>query len=244
MKFFRLIIFFLLAGLCIGGVRFFLKLKQSIFWSLKRVNLMIISRQPDKAGIMSFDNKTGKIFFLPEGKKVEDFYLPVFGCFSGENINFDQRIFWQGMKKNIQTDLSFEDLLVLFLRSKKIAEFSKEEKFLGNKSEEYFIDSGIIAEAMAVEILNATKHDSLAQNVSLLWENIGGRVVRVADSGEEGQFVCRIAFAGKVKDSYSLKIMKEIYGCETGEMDGTQTDRVDLSLTLGEDYWKKIGEKW
>lgn len=278
MKFFRLIIFFLSAGLCIGGVKFFSKLKQSIFWNLQRVNLAVISRQSNKTAIISLTNREGKIFVLSEEKQVEvvrgfgpyklgkvfalgelekkggqllketvqeNFNIPVLGYISEENLDFSglKKIFWPGKKKNRQTDLAFEDLFILFIKTKFIPKFST-ENFREGQSEDNFIDANIRDEAIPIEILNGTEHQGLAQKAFLLWENIGGRVVRVADSNLERQPGCRILFTDKVKESYSLKIMKKIYICKSEQMDEIQQGRVDLSLTLGENYWKKIGERW
>ena len=278
MKFFRLIIFFLLAGLCIGGVKFFFELKRSVFWDLQRVNLVVVSHQSNKTAIISFSDKKGKIFVLPEEKQVEvvrgfglyklgkvfalgelekkgglllketvqeNFKIPVFGYIFEENLDFSRlkKNFWPVKKKNRQTDLSFEDLLILFIKTKFIPEFST-ENFREDQLEDNFVDADIRDEAIPVEILNGTEHQGLAQKAFLQWENIGGRVVRVADSNLEGQPECKILFTDKVRESYSLKIMKEIYDCKSEQAGEIQQGRVDLSLTLGENYWKKIREKW
>lgn len=182
----------------------------------------------------------------------EHFGLPIFGYlkddfFWSEGINSPdeiKRILWQGWRGKIQTDLKKSDLLILNLRAKKLSDYYfKNNNFDGSGSSESFWDKKIREESLAVEFLNGTNHSQFAQKLARMWENCGGRVVRIADGTNSIDEKCVIIANRKEQSSYSLWLMEKIFGCRT-RFDDQKSPRTALTLVAGEGYWKKLTEKW
>jgi len=115
---------------------------------------------------------------------------------------------------------------------------------------DFFKDSKIRQEELTIAILNSTSHQGLAARAASLVENIGGRVVEIGDGGlgtKENLSLeierCEIRSEKRFKKSYTLKKLAKIFSCNwKGEE--KRGFRAEVVLTLGEDYWKKLTEKW
>lgn len=202
----------------------------------------------------------GKIYRLGELEKrggqlsLETFQnslnFPVMGYFYQDDLKLEnytfplgfKKIVGQSIKKKIKTSLCLTDLLILYFRTKKISPSLFEKFEYKDGTGDFFKDEQVRREALAVEILNGTQHQGLAQKAAELWENLGGRVIRVADHNEQLSKSLLIARGGSNK-SYSYKIIKNFFKPNLRELNGEES-RADMSLILGEDYWKTMTEKW
>lgn len=205
--------------------------------------------------------KLGKVFELGEleGKGGillketvwENFHLPILGYIYVEAGKFEdlsklkgwQKIILEAIKGEAKTDFSKIDLILLYIKSLRIKnEFYKTVGY--SRSSDYFRDEKISSEALAVTILNASSGSQLAQRWSLLWEKIGGRVIRVANSEKETEEFCLINYADSIEKSYTVSYLKKLFGCMRAFGRETETGRDDVVLIFGRDYWKKLTEKW
>jgi len=202
----------------------------------------------------------GKIYQLGELEKrggqlfLETFQkslnLPVLGYFYQDEFGTEnyrlprgfQKIINQSMKKKVKTNFKLSDLFILYFRTRKISPLSFKKEDYQNGINDFFKDEKIREEALAVEILNGTSHQGLAQKGAELWENLGGRVIRVADYSEKLPKSLLIT-KGESNKSYSYKIMKYFFNSDDRDLKGEE-DRADMTLILGEDYWKNMVEKW
>jgi hypothetical protein len=131
----------------------------------------------------------------------------------------------------------------LFFQIRKQSPLSfQKTKFQPEKSTQLFRDELIRQEAFAVEILNATQQSGLAQKAAVFWENLGGRVIRVGDY-KESLDRTKLIVNGEVAKSYSFKVLKFFFNPDCLLVE-ENVSRVDMSLVLGEDYWKIMAEKW
>lgn len=202
----------------------------------------------------------GKVYRLGELEKkggrlsLETFQhslgLPVVGYFYQDSFNADnfvspadfRKIVGKSMTKNIKTDFSLIDLLVLYFRGKKSSGLAFKKDEYKNGLHDFFKDGQIRREALALEILNGTPHQGLAQKAAVIWENMGGRVIRVADYDKQLAGSLLIIRRDLIK-SYSYKIINYFFKPSLRETDGEE-NRADMTLIVGEDYWKIMTEKW
>lgn len=176
--------------------------------------------------------------------------VAIFGYFYDENKEIDfyrkdstmlfQKVFWQALNGKIKTNLEKLDLFLLYLRALNINKNLL--KLNDNYSDQkIFSDSKIGQESLALEVLNATSHNGLAQETTNFLEKSGGRVVRNVDALEQ-QENCEIKAGEDFGESYTLLWIKRFFPCRiTFNKNGS---RADISIILGEDYWKNQVDKW
>lgn len=202
----------------------------------------------------------GKVYRLGELEKrggqltLETFQnslnIPVMGYFYQDGFNAKnftspasfKKIVNQSIKKRVKTNLHLIDLLVLYFRGKKLSPVLFKKYQYNPGPDDFFKDEQIRREALAVEILNGTQHPGLAQKAAVFWENLGGRVIRVADYNEQLTKNLLVVKGGSNK-SYSYKIIKNFFKPDCREL-SEEENRADMTLILGEDYWKTMMEKW
>lgn len=177
--------------------------------------------------------------------------LPVMGYFYSPDLTFDNftkvndfnQLVLKAMSRKVKTDLKTRALVVIYFQTKKLSNnFFQKKPFDPEKADQLFKDEQIRQEAISIEILNATPNQGLAQKAATLWENLGGRVVRVSDY-PQNLVKSKLIVRGKTKDSYSYKILRTFFKAEE-EPNFDETNRAEISLILGEDYWKIMAEKW
>jgi hypothetical protein len=121
-------------------------------------------------------------------------------------------------------------------------------------AESFFKDSKIRQEDLTIAVLNSTEHFGLAERVSRIIENIGGRVIEIGNTenskfpahpadGQVPNSECEIRSKKLLKKSYTVKKLMKIFSCQRGGGD-LENYRAEVVLILGEDYWKKLEEKW
>lgn len=202
----------------------------------------------------------GKVYRLGELEKrggqltLETFQnslnIPVMGYFYQDGLNTEnftspayfKKIVNQSIKKRVKTNLRLADLLILYFRGKKLSPVLFKKYQYKDGPGDFFKDEQIRREALAVEILNGTQHQGLAQKAAVFWENLGGRVIRVADYNEQLTKSLLVVRGGSNK-SYSYKIIKKFFKPDYRELNEGES-RADMTLILGEDYWKTMTEKW
>lgn len=157
------------------------------------------------------------------------------------------RLWWELRKirqdKIVMVDLK-ESLKEIVLPDGTSA-FEIEPEKIKKISGDFLKDFRIRQENLSIAVLNSTNHSGLANRGARLVENIGGRVVEVGDAGGGflGMEKCEIRSPKKLKTSYTVKKLIKIFACQwSGEKMGES--RAQVVLILGEDYWKKLKEKW
>lgn len=207
--------------------------QNSAVFRLSRVN--IIHEGKDGETIISLEGSSAVIYKIPAD--LMPLPLPVSGRIIGNGVDFS-RLFWQALRGRLETDLSKYDLFLLFIKGFRL----KNEKIqmIEGKPElaRFFKDSRVRGESLSVAVVNSTKHLGLAQFASTLIENCGGRVIKVADS-EENILGCRVVTRENNR-SYTRTWLSLVFGCE--EQYVPDDGRADLTLILGEEYWKKISQ--
>ncbi|PIV01681.1 hypothetical protein COS55_01485 [Candidatus Shapirobacteria bacterium CG03_land_8_20_14_0_80_40_19] len=176
--------------------------------------------------------------------------FPVVGYFYQDDLKFGnytllsdfKKIIGRSIRKKIKTNLNLTDLLILYFRTKRISPLLFKKFEYRSEMDDFFKDEQIRREALAVEILNGTQHQGLAQKAAELWENLGGRIIRVADHSEQLSQSLLIA-RGESNKSYSYEIMKHFFKPDCRDLNGEE-NRADMTLILGDDYWKNMTEKW
>lgn len=181
----------------------------------------------------------------------ENFSIPIFGYFYDpvlldysqlDSEKFFSRIFWQSLRGNIKTDLNWYDLALLYLRTNKLNEVIVRVGNFQRDTADFFKDKALRGESHSIEILNSTEHNGLAQQVSGLLERAGGRVVRTADVAEP-QEDCLLFTPINLSKKYTLLWLKLVFDCQI-KQSSEKGDRADFTLVVGENYWKKLDEKW
>lgn len=177
--------------------------------------------------------------------------LPVVGylyqdTFSASDFNSPAdfiRMVSLAVKKKVKTNLSLVELLTLYFRGKRLSlALFKEGEYKEDGLSEIFKDKSVRQEALAVEILNGTQHPMLAQKAGIFWENLGGWVIRVGDYDKQLTNSLLI-IRGELRECYSGKVLMNFFKPELVQMDESES-RADMTLILGEDYWKSMAEKW
>lgn len=181
----------------------------------------------------------------------ENLSVPIFGYFydkSGDDYSkikpksFFNLVFRRALKGEVKTDLNKFDLAILYLKSKRLNERKITVEDFEENLEVDFKDKKLRKEQSSIEIFNSTEYSGLAQKTARLLENAGGRVVRVADI-EKREENCLLLLQNKAKQSYTYFWLVSVFGCRTGSEDFTE-GRADITLIIGEEYWKKLNEKW
>lgn len=217
-------------------------LKNSAVSRLSRVNIKHECKNGET--IISLEEKSAVFYKIPEDLK--PLPLPVLGGITGVNgtdlagagkIDL-RRLFWQAFRNRLKTDLSKYDLFLLLIKDFRLK--NDRIKMIEGKPElaKSFKDSRVRSESLSVAVVNSTKHIGLAQFASTLIENCGGRVIKVADS-EENILGCRVVTRENNR-SYTRTWLSLVFGCE--EQYAPNDGRADLTLILGEEYWKKISQ--
>jgi len=180
----------------------------------------------------------------------ENFSIPVFGYFydpapldysSLNSKKFFSRIFWQSLRGKIKTDLNRYDLILLYLKANKLKTISVKAGDFEN-IESLFKDKTLRGESCSIEILNSTDHNGLAQQAARLPERAGARIIRTADA-QEVQKDCLLLVAKSMSDKYTERWLGLVFDCQVKEL-GEEGGRADFTLVVGENYWKKLSEKW
>lgn len=182
----------------------------------------------------------------------ESYNIPVYGFIllndsfgEVENYkNWTRDILWKNFQSETISDLNKKDSLIILnkiiLKNKRL--FSKKE-FNKNSFYETFKDQKLREEGLSIEILNSTGHDGLAKRYSDLFENIGGRVIRLADY-EPVLENCQILVNNpEAVNSYTVGVLSASTGCWVGKR-GKEENRADITVIIGEDYWNKLTQKW
>lgn len=100
----------------------------------------------------------------------------------------------------------------------------------------YTTEEAIKNEALAIGVYNAAGYPGLATRAARIITNLGGRVLVVED-WDEIENKCEIRSTEEVRKSATYRLVKDVFGCREGEVEGE--DEVDLTLLVGEDY---VGE--
>lgn len=181
--------------------------------------------------------------------------IPIFGYFIEEKIDLNQydkspksfltTIFWRGFTGKNKTNLSKLELFLLYLKAKRLGNFQIKIKSGRSSFKDVFEDKRLREESISIEVLNATDHSGLAQKTANYLERAGGRVVRITDNKMK-ENKCKLSFIFSLKQSYTLFWLKTVYAnCRFEQKEFvSDSDRAGITLSLGEDEWKKLNEKW
>ena len=156
--------------------------------------------------------------------------------------NFLKGFFWRALKKQNKTNFSRWDLLILAWRFWRLDLAQLTVRVYPEGAPDDYQDNRLRQEAFSVEILNATDHNGLAQSEADFLEKNGLRVIRVADAPEKQTVSKIIQNNSDLNGSYTLAWFKLNYHFPFESEEGKK--RADVTVILGEDYWKMITEKW
>lgn len=104
-----------------------------------------------------------------------------------------------------------------------------------------FKDSRFSNEHIAVEVLNGTDKQGLANRVARLINNLGGEVVSVANSPQKASR-CQIRGESQFLKSFTGQRLGQIFGCIILP-EKPHDSRADIQILIGEDYWQKLYQR-
>ncbi len=154
---------------------------------------------------------------------------------------FDVLRLWWGLRgvrsdKVIITDLSREGLLTDILLPDGSHGFGPEEVSIAAFSKKVFFDDLISQEKLNIEVLNGTDTPGIASNVARLVENVGGNVVRVANSEVENKDLCAIRASKANTSKYTTLRLAKALRCDIEEVQtGGDESQADLTILVGRD---------
>lgn len=151
---------------------------------------------------------------------------------------FDSLYLWWRFKNVSRKDISYLDLNGSgFYKEDESFDEAQLDLFLGK----YFFDQKIVDEDLTIAVFNATPIQGLGFSAARILINLGSRVVNIGNSESMEECLLR-STKGKL-NTYTLKRINLIFGCrwEEGEV---ESGRADIGLYLGNQYWKKMTEKW
>jgi len=106
--------------------------------------------------------------------------------------------------------------------------------------DDYLADAAIRGGGIEVAVLNSTDYTGMAGRVSRLMTNVGFEVVMMGAYDEKDKpGYCLIKADPALRDSYALKKLKEMFGCELSLAD-TRQFRAELAVIVGEQFAREI----
>jgi len=131
---------------------------------------------------------------------------------------------------------------MLSLREDKISKIEltetemKDPQQLDSKVKRQIMDERLYEERLSVQILNGTSKKGLAQQALRYVENLGGRVVGIGNTIEQGSEKSYIL--ARNTDAYTVSRLAELFGIaevrEYTDLYGIK-DRADVSIVIGLD---------
>ena len=106
--------------------------------------------------------------------------------------------------------------------------------------QKYFIENRIRKERLTTQVLNATFYPGLALKASRILTNIGVEVIDVNNS-ELRLEKCEVKSGKNRQGSATVKKIIKIFACDWFEE--KENGRAEITLILGEDYWRKLNVK-
>ncbi|MFH1840562.1 MAG: hypothetical protein ABH807_00155 [Candidatus Shapirobacteria bacterium] len=103
------------------------------------------------------------------------------------------------------------------------------------KIADYFRDEAIVNDDLSLVVVNTTGHFGLANRISQVITNSGGRVVRLADD-QTVLPVCRIKTERRLSNTYTVRKLKTLLGCQVF-IGSVENERADVVIQLGEQNW-------
>jgi len=100
-------------------------------------------------------------------------------------------------------------------------------------SVKFFADSQVLEEGVTVSLYNSTSKSGLAQEVGRLVRNLGAEVINTGNVGEEISQSVIYYKNEKIKESYTLARLVEVFALRKIEED--QEQDVEIKFVLGED---------
>lgn len=136
---------------------------------------------------------------------------------------------WTGYSKDShQTRLA---ILLQFWRTKEEL-FSRVQSLVSKTN---LTHAGIINEDLAIEVINTTQINGLAENFASYLEANNLRVVRVDSRDRPYGFICRVQTRANRSDSYTSLWIAYFRNCEIGEASG-EPYRTDITVEVGAGY--------
>ena len=105
----------------------------------------------------------------------------------------------------------------------------KNEAFLDKIMVRDFAETKIIGDDLKLSVINSGKSDGLANFITEKLERAGFSVVSVT-SGEENLNKCRISYGNGVDQTFSWKIIKELFDCDLSEDSSLNEGEVEIYL--------------
>jgi hypothetical protein len=188
-------------------------------------------------------------------------YLPN-GLNSQEPKAFLNQIIYSALKGRAKANLTFWDFFQLLLANHRIPiyqasfyELSQlnlltetelpdktqaltiDKDRLDSFSQSHFPEKKIRLENLAIEVINSTPLPGLAERGARLLTNIGFEVVGTSNQEEEVS-QCLLRGDSQLKEHYSTKRIKAIFGCQWQSTQ--EKERADLVLILGKEFQQQF----
>lgn len=101
-------------------------------------------------------------------------------------------------------------------------------------------DPAIDKESLTVTVVNDTNYQGLGNQVARQIENLGASVVRVI-TGSQSQDRCSVVGAKDNEKARTVAAVKHLFSCSWLEGD-TSSQRADIVVNIGQDYWKSLNQ--
>lgn len=111
---------------------------------------------------------------------------------------------------------------------------------LDERFQRLFFEPLLRQERLGIEVLNATMHPGLGERAARIVNNMGGEVLIVGNSDKQIK-KCQASSTKEKKESYTVKKLEKVFNCDWEEK--KEEGRAEITLILGEDYWKLLNEK-
>ncbi len=200
----------------------------------------------------------------------EYFGLPIMGAIGGLGNNLVCDFNRQDKKKCLETlilnsllgkarsDFDFAELTDLWWKVKKTSDFSLETgsleklgcqteqgevdlKCFDLLAEKNFSDESLVREDLSVAVFNSTEFSGLGAQAARMITNSGGRVVSITNSDLNDKVL--IKSKKEIAQGYTFRLLKEVFKADWVE-GSVEQGRAEIGIYLGQDYWKKLNQKW
>lgn len=144
-------------------------------------------------------------------------------------IRIDQIDFWDLEKNNVFIDTKLADGTIVERIEKDLLDFVAVDSFE---------DSQVRTEALAIEIINATDEEGLANQFSSILGHMGANVVIKSTAKEKEKRACLLFFSQKdIMRRNLVSRLKQLYDCQINEQTVDLTHS-DIRIVLGEGFLK------
>lgn len=139
-------------------------------------------------------------------------------------------------------DLAESNTLSSELQPDGIIEYFSDAVLLDDLSSRLFSESRLKKENLTVMTLNSTQHDGLGRKAARLVENMGAKVVVVRDSDVHLEKSKLIINPEETEKTFTYLKLRQLFNIDEQNVEKVSDERSDITLIVGEDYWRSFAE--